>query len=102
MYSSQPLFASTISVGNMGVRVAVRCASEGMPHGFFFLTIMFKLTTKRKYMVRFLYGIHIDTWPRRKRWGKIKNAISYCRNNHEWDEYWEFIKSTLSEGKPGR
>lgn len=51
------------------------------------------LRRKHKWMVRFLYGIRIDTWPRRMRGYKIKTAIAYCRNNPEWEEWWKWIKS---------
>lgn len=53
-----------------------------------------KLTRKMKYQVRFLYGIKdFDRWPKRCRWYKVQTAKEYCKNNPEWDEYWEMINT---------
>lgn len=51
-----------------------------------------KLTRKMKYQVRFLYGIkEFDRWSKRCRWYRVKTAKEYCKDNPEWDEYWEMI-----------
>ena len=51
------------------------------------------LRRKDKYMVRFLFGILIDTWPRKMRGDKLKTAINWCRNNPKWERYWEYVRS---------
>jgi len=53
-----------------------------------------KLRRKHKLMVQFLYGIQIDTWPRRMRGPKIKSAIEWCKENPKWDNLWDQMKTT--------